>query len=205
MSISPFLPLRKFRSGYAFPVSPDSPQPSAHIHSPSVWYSTLMFSPVCHTFLYHAVIHSIHKYQNLRHHFIQLRRDHLADVQPGQCIRQLVIPMDRHTALLGLLYDLLRQNSLAAGYDSGCLIRDRIPVLRPVLLSFSRHSFCFLYGLLNIHGFSRTKHIRFSVLRTLEIVTNIRIPDYRPAYSCLSAPLIGNIRCLLAVTSVSYG
>jgi len=45
----------------------------------------------------------------------------------------------------------------------------------------------------------------FSVLRTLEIVTNIRIPDYRPAYSCLSAPLIGNIRCLLAVTSVSYG
>ena len=44
-----------------------------------------------------------------------------------------------------------------------------------------------------------------NVLRTLEIVTIIRIPDYRPAYSCLSAPLIGNIRCLLAVTSVSYG
>ena len=46
--------------------------------------------------------------------------------------------------------------------------------------------------------------IAIAALCASAIATIIRIPDYRPAYSCLSAPLIGNIRCLLAVTSVLH-
>ena len=45
----------------------------------------------------------------------------------------------------------------------------------------------------------------FSVLRTLEIATYIRIPDYRPTYSCMFTSLIESIRCLQAVTSAFYG
>lgn len=40
--------------------------------------------------------------------------------------------------------------------------------------------------------------MRFFVLRTLKIATSIRIPDYRPSYSCLFTPLIECIPCLQA-------
>ena len=40
--------------------------------------------------------------------------------------------------------------------------------------------------------------MRFFVLRTLKIATSIRIPDYRPSYSCLFTPLIEFIPCLQA-------
>ena len=43
------------------------------------------------------------------------------------------------------------------------------------------------------------------MLRTLEITTNICIPDYRPTYSYCFIPHIENILYLQAVTDVFYG
>ena len=45
----------------------------------------------------------------------------------------------------------------------------------------------------------------FSVLRTLEIATPIRIPDFRPTCSWLFIPLIESLLCLQAVTVAFYG
>ena len=40
----------------------------------------------------------------------------------------------------------------------------------------------------------------FSVLRTLEIATPIRIPDFRPSCSCSFTQLMDRMLCLQAVT-----
>lgn len=45
----------------------------------------------------------------------------------------------------------------------------------------------------------------FSVLRTLEIATPIRIPDYRPPCSCSFTPLMDRMLCLRAVTHSVHG
>ena len=40
--------------------------------------------------------------------------------------------------------------------------------------------------------------MRFFVLRTLKIATSIRIPDYRPSFSCVFTPVIDCILCVEA-------
>ena len=74
--------------------------------------------------------------------------DHLSDIQPGQSICQLVIPMDRHTALPGLFDNLICQNSFSAGYHPRRLI-GRIIFQGDRLFYFLFlviHSFCSLSG-----------------------------------------------------------
>ena len=45
----------------------------------------------------------------------------------------------------------------------------------------------------------------FSVLRTLEIATLIRIPDFRPSCSCSFTQLMDRMLCLQAVTHSVHG
>ena len=111
-----FSPCGNFYPGLSFLFFADILLPSAHKHSPSACYSILMFSPICYILFYHTMIYRIYKYQNFRYHFIEFRWDHLSDIQPGQSICQLVIPMDRHAALPGLFDNLICQNSFSAGY-----------------------------------------------------------------------------------------
>ena len=69
-------------------------------------------------------------------------------------------------------------------------------LLAVTLLIFScMTSFCRVGKLINA----------FFVLRTLESVTNMRNPGYRPTYLCLFIHLIENLCCLQAVTQTFYG
>ena len=45
----------------------------------------------------------------------------------------------------------------------------------------------------------------FSVLRTLETATPIRIPDFRPSCSCSFTQLMDRMLCLQAVTHSVHG
>ena len=55
------------------------------------------------------------------------------------------------------------------------------------------------------HLFRNHSLNEFSVLHTLEIITSIRIPDFRPTCSWLFIPLIESLLCLQAVTVAFYG
>jgi hypothetical protein len=64
---------------------------------------------------------------------------------------------------------------------------------------------CLLAGMLSFAYFFSVNNYDFSVLRTPEIATGIRIPDFRPSCSCLFArQIITQLRLLAGMLSFAY-
>ncbi len=93
----------------------------AHRRSPSCGYFSYILSFFKITQLLAHFVHIVYKYKDLRHNLIQLRRNHIADFQPGKRIRKLIILVGRDVGLLCRIDDFFRQRAFSGCKDFRCL------------------------------------------------------------------------------------
>ena len=79
------------------------------------------------------------------------------------------------------------------------------PFLLMSVCPANNYTACLLAGMLSFAYFFSVNNYDFSVLRTPEIATGIRIPDFRPSCSCLFArQIITQLRLLAGMLSFAY-